>query len=48
VTDLLRYWSETANDPATALPVLPTVERLTGKQARTLAQWAADHVADFS
>jgi uncharacterized protein YbjT (DUF2867 family) len=48
VTDLLRYWSETADDPSTALPVVPTVARLTGRPARTLAQWAADHARDFS
>jgi uncharacterized protein YbjT (DUF2867 family) len=48
VTDLLRYWSETAEDPSTALPVLPTVTRITGRPARTLAQWAADHQHDFS
>ncbi len=48
VTDLLRYWSETAKDPSTALPVVPTVERLTGRPARTLLQWAADHAHDFS
>jgi hypothetical protein len=48
VTDLLRYWSESANDPSTAMPVLPMVEQLTGKPARTLAQWAADHAHDFS
>lgn len=48
VTDLLRYWSETAGDPSTALPVLPTVGRLTGRPMHTLAQWAADHAHDFS
>jgi uncharacterized protein YbjT (DUF2867 family) len=48
VTDLLRYWSETAEDPSTALPVLPTVEHLTGRPARTLAQWAADHAHAFA
>jgi uncharacterized protein YbjT (DUF2867 family) len=48
IADLLRYWSETASDPSTALPALPTVERLTGRPARTMTQWAEDHVRDFS
>ncbi|MDL5206208.1 NAD(P)H-binding protein [Streptomyces sp. ALI-76-A] len=46
--DLLREWSETERDPATALPVLPTVQELTGRPARTFAQWAADHAHDFA
>ncbi|MGW0423386.1 SDR family oxidoreductase [Streptomyces sp. NPDC003015] len=48
VGDLLREWSDTERDPATALPVLPTVRDLTGRPPRTFAQWAADHAHDFS
>jgi len=42
---LLDYWSDTVE-----VPDVPTtaVEDLTGKSARTLAQWAADHRSDFS
>lgn len=32
----------------TPVPLLPTSEVITGKPARTFAQWAQDHVADFS
>jgi uncharacterized protein YbjT (DUF2867 family) len=42
---LLDYWSDTVHEPDT---VLSTVEDVTGRPARTLAQWAADHAADFS
>ncbi len=42
---LLDYWSDTITVPDV---VLPTVEQLTGHKARTLAQWAKDHAADFS
>ena len=41
---LLDYWSDTL---AKAEVVLPTVQELTGR-ARTLAQWAKDHVAAFT
>jgi uncharacterized protein YbjT (DUF2867 family) len=34
---------QVGTDPA----VLPTVEQVTGRPARTLRQWAADHAADF-
>jgi uncharacterized protein YbjT (DUF2867 family) len=47
VADLLRDWSETAADPSTVLPVYDTVERVTGKPARTISQWAAEHVEAF-
>ncbi|MFJ4778918.1 SDR family oxidoreductase [Streptomyces sp. NPDC088762] len=47
-SDLLREWSETAADPSRALPVLKTVEELTGRPARSIAEWAADHAADFA
>ncbi len=46
--DLLREWAETAKDPSTALPVLPTVTELTGRPARTFTRWAMDHVAHFT
>lgn len=42
---LLDYWSDTVTVPDT---VLPTVEQLTGRKARTLTQWAKDHASDFS
>ncbi|MFI6205999.1 SDR family oxidoreductase [Streptomyces sp. NPDC051041] len=48
VSDLLREWSDTERDPSTALPVLPTVAELTGRPARTFAQWAGDHTHDFA
>ncbi|MCJ1680434.1 NAD(P)H-binding protein [Streptomyces sp. APSN-46.1] len=48
VGDLLREWSETAADPSCALPVLTTVEELTGKRPRSVDEWAADHAADFA
>ncbi|MEV6104348.1 NmrA family NAD(P)-binding protein [Streptomyces sp. NPDC051940] len=35
------------NPPEMAYTVLPTVERVTGRPARTYAQWAAEHAADF-
>jgi len=41
---LLDYWSDTVSKPDA---VRPTVEEVTGRRARSLAQWAGDHVADF-
>lgn len=41
---LLDHWSDTVDRPDT---VLTTVQDVTGRPARTLAQWAADHTADF-
>lgn len=41
---LLEYWSDTVAQPDT---VRPTVAQITGRPGRTLAQWAADHAADF-
>lgn len=41
---MLDYWSDTVKQPDA---VRPTVAQITGRPARTLAQWAADHVADF-
>jgi hypothetical protein len=32
----------------TVAEVLPTVEQVTGRPARTYAEWAADHAADFT
>jgi uncharacterized protein YbjT (DUF2867 family) len=41
---MLDYWSDTVEQPDV---VRLTVEQITGRPARTLARWAADHVADF-
>ena len=41
---LLDYWSDTVTEPDVPRP---TVEQVTGRPARTLATWAADHRADF-
>ena len=41
---LLDYWSDTVAEPDV---VLDTIEKVTGRPARTLAAWAADHRADF-
>jgi uncharacterized protein YbjT (DUF2867 family) len=41
---LLDYWSDTVANPDI---VLPTVERLTGRKARTLASWAKNHASAF-
>jgi uncharacterized protein YbjT (DUF2867 family) len=46
--DMLRAWAETVADPAEALPVSPAVELVTGRPARSVEQWARDHVADFA
>jgi uncharacterized protein YbjT (DUF2867 family) len=40
---LLDYWSDTFTTPDRPRPVTP----VTGRPGRTLAQWAADHRADF-
>lgn len=40
----LAYWASLVDRPET---VTGAVEEITGKPARTYAQWAADHVADF-
>ncbi|WP_410596702.1 SDR family oxidoreductase [Amycolatopsis sp. lyj-23] len=45
VSMLLRYWSDTVETPDA---VRPAVAQLTGKPARTLAEWARDHAADFA
>ncbi|MFB4290240.1 NAD(P)H-binding protein [Nonomuraea sp. ATR24] len=42
---LLGYQAEYAEEPPA---VLPDVERVLGRPARTLAEWAADHRADFT
>jgi uncharacterized protein YbjT (DUF2867 family) len=42
---LLDYWSDTVAAPDVPLR---TVEEVTGRPARTLATWAADHRADFA
>jgi len=40
---LLDYWSDTVHRP----DVVRSTEALTGRPARTLADWAQDHAADF-
>jgi uncharacterized protein YbjT (DUF2867 family) len=45
ITMLLDYWSDTIDQPDV---VRDTVENLTGRPGRTLAQWAHDHIADFT
>jgi uncharacterized protein YbjT (DUF2867 family) len=40
----LDYWASLVDHPE---PVTHTVEQLTGSPARTFAQWARDHAADF-
>ena len=42
---LLDYWSDTVTEPDV---VLGTVEAVTGRPARTLAEWPRDHAAAFS
>lgn len=42
---LFEQWEQSVGNPA---QVYDTVERLTGRPARTFAQWAADRAADFS
>jgi uncharacterized protein YbjT (DUF2867 family) len=44
ITMLLDYWSDTESVPDA---VTGTVAELTGRPARTLAEWARDHVSDF-
>lgn len=41
---LLDLWAGSVGGPAT---VLPTVEQVTGRPARTFAQWAAEHADAF-
>lgn len=36
------------NTPEIGYTVLPTVEQITGRPARTFAQWASEHAEDFS
>lgn len=40
----LAYWASLVDQPETVTGV---VEEITGKPARTFAQWATDHAADF-
>lgn len=44
VSMLLDYWRDTVQEP----DVVRSPQQITGRPARTLAQWAHDHVADFS
>jgi uncharacterized protein YbjT (DUF2867 family) len=41
----LDYWASLVDHPE---PVTNTVEQLTGSPARTFAQWARDHAAEFT
>ena len=41
---LLGLWAQTVDHPE---PVLPTVQEVLGRPARTLVEWAADHAEDF-
>lgn len=43
VTMLLDYWSDTVSQP----DEVRSTESITGQPARTLADWAVDHVDDF-
>ncbi|WP_433246181.1 NAD(P)H-binding protein [Streptosporangium sp. CA-135522] len=42
---LLADWARHVGTPA---PISGTVEKITGRPARTFARWAADHAADFA
>ncbi|MGK5558110.1 NAD(P)H-binding protein, partial [Actinomadura kijaniata] len=44
VDALLRFWAQAVDRPQ---PVSSEVERITGRPARTFAEWAADHAPDF-
>lgn len=44
VDGMLEAWASTVSRPAA---VTHTVERITGHPARSYAQWASDHAADF-
>ncbi len=41
---MLDYWRDTVDQPDV---VHPDLEQITGRPARTLAQWAADHASEF-
>lgn len=41
---LLQSFAETVGTPQ---EITPTVEKITGRPARTFAEWAADHAGDF-
>ncbi|MEV5719492.1 NAD(P)H-binding protein [Amycolatopsis mediterranei] len=45
VSMLLHHWSDTVETPDVVRPAVP---QLTGRPARTLAEWARDHAADFA
>ncbi|MCP2168156.1 NAD(P)H-binding protein [Goodfellowiella coeruleoviolacea] len=44
MTMLLGYWARAVDQPD---PVLPTVAEVTGRPARTFAEWAVDHADRF-
>lgn len=46
MADHVIGWYE--NPPKIGYTVDPTVEEITGRPARTFAQWASEHIADFS
>jgi uncharacterized protein YbjT (DUF2867 family) len=46
MADHVIGWYE--NPPKHAYTVVPTVEEITGRSARTFTQWASEHIADFS
>lgn len=41
---LLGHWAQAVDNPE---PVLPTVQEVLGRPARTVAEWAAGHAEDF-
>lgn len=41
---MLGLWAQTVRRPE---PVLPTIPEVLGRPARTVAEWAHDHAADF-
>ncbi len=41
----LGLWTRTVDNPE---PVLPTVQEVLGRPARTVAEWAADHAEHFA
>lgn len=47
IDDLALEWSSTAADPGCALPVLDTVRTLTGRPARSVAQWTEENADSF-
>ncbi|UHA71881.1 NAD(P)H-binding protein [Paenibacillus sp. 481] len=46
--DIAFFIEMGANTPEIGFTVLPTIEEVTGRPARTFAQWAAEHVQAFN